>query len=93
MQYLLKKYTNNIIRRNSMLTWKDYEYERERRQDKIAQAKHYRMVQSATDNCESNVTKLSIRMLDEVGTQLVQWGSQLQCRCAEMAISASKRAI
>jgi len=60
-----------------MLTWKDYDYERERRQDKIAQAKQYRMVQSATDNCESNFTKMSIRMLDSIGSRLVQWGSQL----------------
>jgi len=76
-----------------MITWKDYDYQRERRQDKIAQAMHYRMVQSATDNCESNVTKMSIRILDSVGSRLVQWGSQLQCRCAEMSMSASKRAI
>lgn len=76
-----------------MLTWKDYDYERERRQDKIAQATQYRMVQTAKDNCESNVTKLSIRMLDSVGSRLVQWGSQLQCRCAEMTMAATKRAI
>ena len=76
-----------------MLTWKDYDYERERRQDKIAQAKQYRMVQFATDNCESNFTKLSIWILDSIGSRLVQWGSQLQCRCAEMTMSASKRAI
>lgn len=76
-----------------MLTWKDYDYERERRQDKIAQATHYRKVQSATDNCETTVTKISIRILDSVGSRLVQWGSQLQCRCAEMSMSTSKRAI
>ena len=53
-----------------MLTWKDYDYERERRQDKIAQAKHYRMVQSATDNCESNVTKMSITLNNAVALEL-----------------------
>ncbi len=76
-----------------MITWKDFDYQIERRQDEIAQAMHYRMVQSAKDNCESNVTKMSIRILDSVGSRLVQWGSQLQCRCAEMSMSASKRAI
>ncbi|MCJ7717414.1 MAG: hypothetical protein MUO54_12965 [Anaerolineales bacterium] len=76
-----------------MLTWKDYEYERERRQDKITQAMQYRMVQSATENCETTFTKISIRMLDAIGSRLVQWGNQLQCRCAEMDLSASKRAI
>ena len=52
-----------------MLTWQDFDYERERRQDEIAQAKQYRMVQSATDNCESNFTKLSIRILDSIGSR------------------------
>jgi len=76
-----------------MITWKDYYSETQRRQDEIAQATQYRVVQSISEPCESNITKLSIRILDALETRLVQWGSQLQCRCAEMAMSAPKRAI
>ncbi len=76
-----------------MFTRNNYYIERQRRQDEIAQAAQYRMVQSVSEPCESNVNKMSIRMLDAVGSRLVQWGSQLQCRCAEMAMTASKRTI
>ncbi len=76
-----------------MFTWKDYYSETQRRQDEIAQAAQYRLVQSVSERRESNITKLRIRMLDAVGYWLVRWGFQLQCRCTEMAKSASKRAI
>jgi hypothetical protein len=76
-----------------MFTRNNYYIERPHIQLEIAQAAQYRMVQSASESCESNVTKMSIRMLDAVGSRLVQWGSKLQCRCAEMAMTASKRAI
>lgn len=76
-----------------MFTWKDYYTETQRRQDEIAQAAQYRLVQSVLEPRESNVTKLSIQMLDAVGSRLVQWGCLLQCRCTEMAMSASKRTI
>lgn len=76
-----------------MFTRNDYYIERSHIQLKIAQSAQYRMVQSASEPCESNITKMSIWMLDAVGSRLVQWGSKLQCRCAEMAMIASKRAI
>ena len=76
-----------------MFTRNDYYIERQRRQNEIAQAAQYRQLQSGAEACESNFTKMSIRMLDAVGSRLVQWGSQLQCRCAEMAMTASKRTI
>ena len=76
-----------------MFTRNDYYLERPRLQREIAQATQYQMVQSTSKPCESNITMMSIRMLDAVGSRLVQWGSQLQCRCAEMAMTASKRAI
>jgi len=76
-----------------MFTWKDYYVETQRRQDEIAQAMQYRHVRSVEEVCESRFTKLSIRILDLVGSKLVEWGSQLQCRCAELAMTSSKRAI
>ena len=76
-----------------MFTWKDYYVETQRRQDEIAQATQDRYVRSVAEVCESRFTKLSIRMLDMVGSKLVEWGSQLQCRCAELAMTNSKRAI
>jgi len=76
-----------------MITWKTYYVETQRRQDEIDQAAHHRLVDSVTVDCETGLTKLSIRMLDIVGSKLVQWGSQLQCRCAELSLSSPKRAI
>ena len=76
-----------------MITWKTYYVEDQRRQDEINQAAHHRLVQSVTVACESGFTKLSIKMLDIVGSKLVQWGSQLQCRCAELSLTSPKRAI
>ena len=76
-----------------MFTRNDYYIERPHIQLEIAKAAQYQMVQSTSEPCESNFTKISIWMLDALGSRLVQWGSQLQCRCAEMAMTASKRAI
>jgi len=76
-----------------MFTENIYLVENQRRQDEIKQAAHYRLVQVALEGCESPVTTLSIRFLDAVGSKMVQWGNQLQCRCAEMAMTKSRRAI
>ena len=76
-----------------MFTWKTYYVETQRRQDEIAKATQYRYVRSHTEVCESRFTKLSIRMLDLVGSKLVEWGSQMQCRCAELGMTSSKRAV
>ena len=76
-----------------MFTRNDYYLERSRMRLENAKAAQYHLLQSGSEACESNFTKMSIRMLDAVGSRLVQWGSHLQCRCAEMAMAASKRAI
>ena len=76
-----------------MLTWNTYYVEAKRREDEIAQATQDRYVRSVEQKCESRFTKLSIRILDVVGSKLVDWGSQLQCSCAELAMTNSKRAI
>lgn len=76
-----------------MFTRNDYYIERPHIQLEIAQAAQYQMFQSVSEPCELNFTKISIWMLDALGSRLVQWGSRLQCRCAEMAMTASKRAI
>lgn len=76
-----------------MLTWNTYYVETKRREDEIAQTIQDRYIRSVEQACESRLTRLSIRMLDLVGSKLVEWGSQLQCRCAELAMTSSKRAI
>lgn len=76
-----------------MFTWNDYYVEKQRRDDGIAQAMQYRYVRSIAEVCESKFTQISIRLLDVVGSKMVEWGSQLQCRCAELAMTSSKRAI
>ena len=77
-----------------MLTlWNTYYVETQSREDEIAQANQDRYIRSVEQACETRFTKLSIRMLDLVGSKLVEWGSQLQCRCAELAMTSSKRAI
>ena len=76
-----------------MITWNTYYIEAQRRQDEIAETAQDRFMRSASGSCESTFTKLNIRMLNAVGTKLVDWGSHLQCRCAELAMSASKRAV
>jgi len=73
--------------------WNTYYVENQRREDEIAQAMQDRYVRSVEEACESRFTKLSIRVLDVVGSKLVAWGSQLQCRCAELGMTSSKRAI
>ena len=70
-----------------------YQVERQRREEEINFAVQDRMIQSANRGCESRFTTLSIRVLDTLGSQLVQWGNQLQCRCAEIAMMNSKRPI
>ena len=74
-------------------TWNTYCVETQRREDEIDQAKQDRYIRSVEEACESRFTKLSIRILDMVGSKLVEWGSQLQCRCTELAMTSSKRAI
>ena len=76
-----------------MITWKTYYHEAERRQDKIEQAEHYRLVRSVTARNESRLTKLRITILDIVGAKLVQWGCQLQSQCVELSLTIPKRAI
>ena len=76
-----------------MFTENTYLVESQRRQDEIKQAANYRLIMIARERRESPVTKLSIYLLDIVGSKLVQWGRQMQCRCAELTMTNSRRAI
>ena len=76
-----------------MLTWNTYLVEKQRKQDEIAQAMQDRMIRSVAEDCESPINALSIKVLDAVGTRLVEWGYYLQCRCAAITMANSKRAI
>ena len=74
-----------------MFTWRDYYVENERRQDQLEQARQFRLAKEFSEKREKRFTNLSIRILDVVGSQLVRWGHQLQCCCAELTNSAAKR--
>jgi hypothetical protein len=76
-----------------MLTWNTYYVESLRREEQIANAKQDRFIRSVTKDCEPRMVRMSIRMLDLLGAKLVDWGSQLQCRCAEMTMTRSNRAV
>lgn len=76
-----------------MFTWSVYYHETLRRENEIAQARQDRYVKSVSQVCQSGLTRLSIQALDLVGSKLVQWGQQLQCRCAELTMTQSKRTI
>ena len=76
-----------------MLNWNVYNLANEWRKDQIAEAMQDRLVRFAAEKHESIITQLSIKILDLMGKKLVQWGSQIQCRTAEWAMTSSKRAI
>ena len=76
-----------------MLTWKTYLVEQQRKQDEIALAAQDRFARSVVEACETPVNKLSIRILEAIGSRLVEWGYYLQCRCAAITMANSKRAI
>jgi len=75
-----------------MFTLNTYYIETERRNDQIAHAMQDRFIRSVAEDCEPRLIRLSIRMLDMLGSKLVDWGNQLQCRCAELAMTRSNRA-
>ena len=76
-----------------MLTWNTYIIESLRREDQIANARKESYIRTLTQDCEPRLVRISIRMLDILGSKLVDWGSQLQCRCAEMTMTRSNRAV
>lgn len=76
-----------------MFTWKTYYVETSRRKDQIARARQDRYIRSVSQDCEPRLTRMSIRMLDLLGNKLVEWGNKLQCRCAELTMTRSNRAI
>ena len=75
-----------------MFTWNTHYVETLRREDQIALAKQNRFIKSVAQDCEPRLVRLSIRTLDMLGSKLVDWGSQLQCRCAELTMTRSNRA-
>ena len=76
-----------------MFTWNTHYVETLRRQDQSANAMQDRYIRTVAQDCEPRLVRMSIRMLDLLGTKLVDWGSQLQCRCAELTMARSNRAV
>jgi hypothetical protein len=75
-----------------MFTWNTYLVETLRREDQIADAMQDRFIQTVTKDSEPRLARISIRMLDLLGSKLVEWGKQMQCRGAELTMTISKRA-
>ena len=76
-----------------MFTWNTHYVETLRREDQIARARQDSFVRSVSQDCEPRLTRISIRMLDLLGNKLVEWGNQLQCRCAELTMTRSNRTV
>lgn len=76
-----------------MFTWNTYYNENLKRENDIALATQDRFIKANSAVCHANLTRWSIQFLELVGSRLVQWGERLQCRCAEMAMTRSNRAI
>ena len=76
-----------------MFTWNTHIVETLRREEQIARARQDHYIRSVTQNCEPRLVRMSIRMLDKLGSKLVDWGSQLQCRCAELTMTRSNRTV
>jgi hypothetical protein len=76
-----------------MFTWNTHYVETLRREDQIARARQDRYIRSVSQACEPRLTRMSIRMLDLLGNKLVEWGNQLQCRCAELTMTRSNRTV
>jgi len=76
-----------------MFTWNTYYQENLRRDHEIALAKQDRYIKSLSVDCQSGLTRLSIKFLEMLGSRLVQWGERLQCRCADLAMTRTNRAI
>ena len=76
-----------------MFTLNNYYLETARRQYEIELANHDRFIRSVSAACESPLARLGIKMLDRVGSKLVEWGSQLQCRCAELTFTTTNRTV
>lgn len=76
-----------------MITWKDYYNETMRRENEIADAMQDRYIKSISEDCQSRLTNMGVQILDALGSTLVQWGERLQCRCTELAMTQSNRAV
>jgi len=76
-----------------MITWKDYYNETMRRENEIADAMQDRYIKSISEDCQSRLTNMGVQILDVLGSTLVQWGERLQCRCTELAMTQSNRAV
>ena len=74
-----------------MLTQSEFYAVRRERQQEITKALKDHRLRRSEELCEPVITRWSIRLLDAVGSRMVKWGSQLQGRCAEMAMAGSKQ--
>jgi hypothetical protein len=76
-----------------MTTFYDYYIETQRRQYEIELVNQDRLIRSVSLACESGTTQLVIKIMETLGTKLVEWGNHLQCRCAELSYTINNRSV
>ncbi len=71
-----------------MYTWKDYYVQEQIRQERLAEAKHQRLVRMLSRKQEIDDKKAAARMLERVGYQLVVWGDALLRQVADRSLAS-----
>jgi hypothetical protein len=76
-----------------MATFYNYYIETQRRQYEIELVNQDRLIHSVSAACESPATQLVIRIMENLGSKLIEWGNHLQCRCAELSYTINNRSV
>lgn len=71
-----------------MYTWKDYYVQEQIRQERLAEAKHQRLVRMLSRQKAIDDKKAAARMLERVGYQLVVWGDALLRQVADRSLAS-----
>jgi hypothetical protein len=71
-----------------MYTWKDYYVQEQIRQERLAEAKHQRLVRMLSRQKAIDGKKAPARMLERVGYQLVVWGDALLRQVADRSLAS-----
>lgn len=71
-----------------MYTWKDYYVQEQIRQERLAEAKHQRLVRMLSRQKAIDDKKAAARMVERVGYQLVVWGDALLRQVADRSLAS-----
>ena len=71
-----------------MLSWKDYYDQEQVRNDRLAEAKHERLVRLVSRQKNPANKKTAALLLEKVGYRLVGWGDSLLRRVADRSLAS-----